>query len=71
MPIEIIRIVELVACLVVIVMLFLIGRDTARRRGKWGINFRRAFCPKCGIALPLIRNPRTRRQMKWSRSPFK
>jgi len=43
----------------------LVVRDSIRRRGRWGLNFRHVQCPRCGTPAPAIRKPRNRRQMLW------
>src|SRR5262245_56526779 len=43
----------------------LIVRDTIRRRGNWGINFRPVFCPECREPAPTIRAPKNWRQALW------
>jgi hypothetical protein len=43
----------------------LVVRDTVRRKGKWGMNFSRAFCPLCGAPAPTVRAPQSRDQMWW------
>ena len=43
----------------------LIIRDTVRRSGRWGINFRRNHCPRCERPLPRIRKPANSRQAMW------
>ena len=43
----------------------LVIRDTIRQRGKWGINFKRAVCTRCGTPMPMVRKPANRRQALW------
>src|SRR5258708_6583797 len=43
----------------------LVIRDTIRGRGKWGMNFKPAFCPLCGYPAPVARVPKNRRQALW------
>lgn len=46
----------------------LVVRDTVRRTGKWGINFRGlagAECPRCDAPVPAVRVPKNRRQTLW------
>jgi hypothetical protein len=45
--------------------LYLVVRDTRRRSGKWGCNFRRVFCPRCHSRQPVVRVPTSRRQFWW------
>jgi hypothetical protein len=40
-------------------------RDTRRRSGRWGINLRRVPCPGCRTELPVMRWPRSFRQVLW------
>jgi hypothetical protein len=39
-----------------------IVRDSWRRKGAWGMNFRRVRCPICSARLPLVRRPQNKRQ---------
>jgi hypothetical protein len=39
-------------------------RDT-RRRSRWGINLRRVTCPGRRTAMPVVRWPRSFRQVLW------
>jgi hypothetical protein len=49
-----------------LVGLFLMMRDTARGRGKWGLNYSPpSECPGCGERLPLVRVPTSFRQAMW------
>jgi hypothetical protein len=51
---------------VLLVGLVLVVRDTARRSGRWGINFRPLVCPRCGGAPALpVRVPRSADQALW------
>ncbi|HMP61379.1 MAG TPA: hypothetical protein PKD86_18720 [Gemmatales bacterium] len=43
----------------------LVVRDTLRGRGRWGINFKRLHCPRCGEPAPFVRVPRHARQAEW------
>ena len=43
----------------------LVVRDTARGRGRWGMNFRSVLCPSCGEPAPFVRKPANRRQALW------
>ena len=47
------------------VLLFPILRDTARGKGRWGINLKRVNCPSCGELAPQIRIPTSARQAAW------
>jgi hypothetical protein len=40
-------------------------RDTARKRGRWGINLQPVRCPECGEAAPTVRRPKNWRQALW------
>ncbi len=51
--------------LTLLVGLVLVIRDTLRRRGKWGVNFRQVDCPDCGEPAPAVRTPANRRQALW------
>jgi hypothetical protein len=47
----------------------LVVRDTIRREGKWGVNFKSlagADCPGCGAELPAVRVPKNFRQTLWA-----
>lgn len=44
---------------------FLVIRDTVRKRGRWGINLQPVQCPECGTSAPVIRRPRNWRQFLW------
>jgi hypothetical protein len=35
------------------------------RKGKWGINLSKVFCPKCAEPMPMIRKPKNERQALW------
>ncbi len=45
--------------------LYLMIRDTVRRRGGWGVNVERVACPCCAADLPRLRRPRSFRQAMW------
>src|SRR5437867_873440 len=45
--------------------LVFVVRDTIRRRGMWGVNFRPGECVKCGEPAPLFRKPANFRQAMW------
>jgi hypothetical protein len=45
--------------------LVLVVRDTIRRRGNWGINFKSPACTECGEPVPLVRKPANWRQALW------
>jgi hypothetical protein len=50
------------------ILLFLVVRDTCRRRGRWGINLQGlggADCPRCGESQPAVRVPRSLNQALW------
>jgi hypothetical protein len=41
-------------------------RDTIRRRGKWGCNFKQAICTQCDTPMPrAFRKPTSWRQAMW------
>jgi hypothetical protein len=44
---------------------FLMVRDSIRRRGNWGLNFKPVHCPSCGAPAPEVRRTNNRRQMLW------
>jgi hypothetical protein len=46
-------------------LLALAIRDTRRRSGKWGLNFRRIVCPRCQFQQLVIRIPTSWRQYLW------
>jgi hypothetical protein len=51
-----------------LVMLGLVIRDTIRREGRWGVNWKGlagAECPQCGEPVPAVRVPKNRRQTLW------
>ena len=59
-------IVTLLALIALLVyLIYLIVRDTRRRSGKWGANFRRFSCPRCGSQQPAIRYLTAWRQIWW------
>ena len=35
------------------------------KKGRWGINLSKVFCPKCAEPMPMIRRPRNERQRLW------
>jgi hypothetical protein len=35
------------------------------RKGKWGINLSKVFCPRCAEPMPMIRKPNNQRQALW------
>ncbi len=43
----------------------LLIRDTARRKGRWGINAALSNCPECGEPAPVVRAPANLRQALW------
>ncbi|HTU19643.1 MAG TPA: hypothetical protein VMG10_16400 [Gemmataceae bacterium] len=41
-------------------------RDSIRRRGNWGWNFKQAICTQCGTPMPMMfRKPTSWRQAMW------
>jgi hypothetical protein len=42
--------------------LLVVIRDSCRRKGDFGLSFRRRKCPGCGAALPVFRRPLNERQ---------
>jgi ribosomal protein L37E len=40
-------------------------RDTCRRKGAMGLNFRKVDCPRCGMKAPAIRIPTSLHQAMW------
>jgi hypothetical protein len=44
---------------------FLVVRDTARQRGRWGINLHPPACLQCGAPAPAVRKPASLRQAMW------
>ena len=45
--------------------MWLVKRDTIRRRGKWGINLKPSVCTECGTPMPTFRKPASWRQAMW------
>ncbi|HJZ56982.1 MAG TPA: hypothetical protein VKE74_18580 [Gemmataceae bacterium] len=46
----------------------LVLRDTIRKDGRWGINFKSlagAECPNCDAPLPAVRKPKNFQQVLW------
>jgi hypothetical protein len=43
----------------------LVVRDTIRRRGNWGLNFKNPTCPLCGQPPSAVRVPKNMRQALW------
>jgi hypothetical protein len=35
------------------------------RSGRWGVNFAKVNCPKCGQRMPSVRHPTSMRQALW------
>lgn len=56
-----------IMCMTLTVGFILMIRDSIRRRGKWGINFRMADtrCPQCGEPMPVVRVPKNVEQALW------
>lgn len=51
-----------------LLLLLLVVRDTIRKRGRWGLNFKSwegTDCPRCGSSLPPAQFPKTFRQALW------
>jgi len=46
-------------------LLFLLIRDTARRRGRWGVNVEAVTCPRCVTELKRLRWPASLQQALW------
>lgn len=44
---------------------FLVIRDTARQRGRWGLCLAKPGCGRCGEAMPVVRMPASWRQALW------
>ena len=70
MNLELLAIVFVVAlCVVVFGLLgvggYLVVRDTARKRGRWGVNSKPGRCRKCDTPAPLVRVPKNLNQMLW------
>ena len=49
----------------VLIGLLMVIISTIRRKGKWGINFKRFNCPKCGTQAPIIRKTKSIREALW------
>jgi hypothetical protein len=71
-PLDLIGMIAVIALAVVIVGLLTVGavlgiRDTIRRRGNWGINFKQAVCTQCDTPMPMVtvRMPTSWRQAMW------
>ena len=47
-----------------IVGVLFVWRQT-KSKGRWGINFTRTVCPRCGTAMPIIRKPASREEAMW------
>lgn len=54
-------ILGLVVVIALIIYLISIKKDS--KDAKFGINFKRVYCPKCNLKQPLIRKPKNERQM--------
>jgi hypothetical protein len=48
-----------------LVGLVFVIRDTARGKGRWGVNTKRATCKKCGTLAPVVRKPKSLQQALW------
>jgi hypothetical protein len=48
-----------------LVGLVFVIRDTIRKRGNMGVNFKRTSCPLCDEPAPVVRFPKTWRQFLW------
>ena len=67
-PLAVVIVIVVVSVLcfgVLAVFSVLVIRDTVRKRGKYGINFKRAVCTHCGTPLPGIRIPTSWHQAAW------
>ncbi len=49
----------------VLIGLALVIRDTIRRKGRWGMNFKPPPCKKCGTPAPIVRKPKSLQQALW------
>ena len=64
-PIISLGVVAVGAALVLVIGITFVIRDTVRKRGRWGINFRPVVCPNCGELAQFVRRPQNRRQAFW------
>ncbi|MBD3318501.1 hypothetical protein GF342_01175 [Candidatus Woesearchaeota archaeon] len=42
--------------------------STLKRQGKWGINLKPVFCPKCTTRAPRVRTPTSTQEALWGGS---
>ena len=51
--------------LAMLITLGLTVYQTIQRKGRWGINFDKPDCPRCGAPTPTFRKPENFRQAMW------
>ena len=44
---------------------YFVLRDTMRQEGRWGINWKAPACRACGASPPVVRVPKSLREMLW------
>ncbi len=57
--------IKLVIYAIVVVGLVIWVRRAGRNKSKWGINLNRVNCPVCQTLQPVVRVPKSRKQMLW------
>ena len=48
-----------------VILTFVIFALIGKKKSKWGINFKRVYCPVCNTKQPIIRLPKTSEQALW------
>jgi len=57
--------IKLIIYAVLVVGLVIWFRKANKNKSKWGMNFKRVYCPVCQTKQPIIRMPNSREQRLW------
>jgi RNase P subunit RPR2 len=57
--------IQAITFFVLIIALIIFFRHNSKNKSKWGINFKRVYCPVCHTKQPVIRIPDSRAQAAW------
>jgi len=56
---------QAITYLVLIIILIIFFKRTSKNKSKWGVNFKRVYCPVCGTKQPVVRIPDSWAQATW------